>query len=249
MTTLTTNMTSTAPNMEIIINNITKMTTEAMSTMMSPTTSMTKITTSATTTASTTTTTSETSQSVVSGRNDIVSELRPDVGEFGDFQDYEYCPEGSWAYGFRQRVEFFQFTRDDTALNAIRLHCRKHDGTITGNISSFEGYWGSWSNSAYCGDVNGVYMFYAAFKIEDYRGPSIDDTSANDFRSQCWNGTVVSNNALHASNGNMFGTWKRSDACNKGSAICGISSKFDKPQGEGYDDTAMNGAFFKCCSL
>ncbi|CAF1653824.1 unnamed protein product [Rotaria magnacalcarata] len=303
ITTITTNMTPIVPDMDIIANHITKMTTKTMSIMMSPTTLTTKIITSATTTTSTTTTistmttistttttstmttistttttstmttistttttssttttistatttsitttTSKTSQSV-SQRNDIVSELQPYVDEFGDFHEYEYCPEGSWAYGLKQRIQYFQFRGDDTALNAISLYCRKHDGTITGSISSFEGLWGYWSNSAYCGNETGVYMFSAAFKIEDFRGPSYDHTSANDFRSQCWNGTVVTRDDLHATNGQIWGSWKRPDTCNKGSAICGISSKFLNYSIIAQDDIAMSGAFFKCCSL
>ena len=92
-------------------------------------------------------------------------------------------------------------------------------------------------------------MFHAAFKIEDrqYVG---DDTSANDFRSQCWdsNASGMSSGYLQASNGAQWGNWRNGANCAEKSAICGISCKFEKSQGLG-DDTAMNGAFFLCCPL
>ncbi|CAF3233701.1 unnamed protein product, partial [Rotaria sp. Silwood2] len=181
--------------------------------------------------------------------NDINCELRPDVGGFGKFYDYEYCPEHSWAFGFVQRVEPYKLFRDNTALNAIRLYCRKKNGVFAGYISSYDGVWGNWGEVVYCDDTNSGFLFNAVFKIKDYQGGIVDDTSANDFKSQCWNGTTVSYMDLHAKNGGSQGEWKNGDSCNEGSAICGISSKFESPQGNNHDDTAMNGAFFKCCSL
>ena len=49
------------------------------------------------------------------------------------------------------------------------------------------------------------------------------------------------------------GKWKGVKSCTKGMAICGIRVRVDKYRGHGlltgYDDTALNGAEFKCCSL
>ncbi|CAF3663630.1 unnamed protein product [Rotaria sp. Silwood1] len=139
--------------------------------------------------------------------------------------------------------------RDNTALNAIRLYCRKKNGVFAGYISSYDGEWGNWGEDVYCDDTKSGFMFYAAFKIENYQGRVLDDTSANEFKSQCWNGTTISYRDLRANNGGSKGEWKNEDACNEGSAICGIKSKFESPREKGRDDTAMNGAFFKCCSL
>ncbi|CAF4243605.1 unnamed protein product, partial [Adineta steineri] len=37
--------------------------------------------------------------------------------------------------------------------------------------------------------------------------------------------------------------------CAQGSAICGINTKFEVSNDPSNDNTAMNGAFFACCSL
>ncbi|CAF3358010.1 unnamed protein product, partial [Rotaria sp. Silwood2] len=184
-------------------------------------------------------------------RTDQTSELQPAVGPFGDFRTYAYCPEGTWAYGFQQRVEPDQgVDHDDTALNAIRLYCRKTDGTGIKSISSYDGEWGDWSNSVYCSDPSTPFMFSAAFKIEDDQGTDDDDTTANGFKTRCWNGKAgsYSNVYVEGRSSGPWGKWKDEAACPEGSAICGISSKYEKSQDSG-DDTAMNGAFFKCCSL
>ncbi|CAF3414537.1 unnamed protein product, partial [Rotaria sp. Silwood2] len=188
--------------------------------------------------------------SLNSARSDETSELRPSVGPFGDFHRYVYCSEGTWAYGFQQRVESAQGSSDDTALNAIRLYCRKKDGTGVESISSYDGVWGNWTGVANCSAPSAPFMFSGSFKIEDDQGISGDDTSANGFRSRCWNGKPgnFSNVYVEGKGSGTWGFWKTEAACSEGSAICGISSKFQDSQGSS-DDTAMNGAFFKCCSL
>lgn len=119
----------------------------------------------------------------------------------------------------------------------------------TGDATSYVGIWGGWGNNVYCGGGNDQFMYRATFKIEEPQGTG-DDTSANDFKSLCWNGNTGSNTELVANNGGEWGTWRASASCPVGSAICAISSKFEPSQGGGLnDDTAMNGAYFKCCTL
>ena len=47
------------------------------------------------------------------------------------------------------------------------------------------------------------------------------------------------------------GKWKGAKYCTKGMVICGIRVRMDKKRGGGIadDDTALNGAEFKCCTL
>ena len=50
------------------------------------------------------------------------------------------------------------------------------------------------------------------------------------------------------------GKWKGTKSCPKGFAICGIRVRIEDRRGNGWnqgynDDTALNGAEFKCCSL
>ncbi|CAF1098596.1 unnamed protein product [Adineta steineri] len=217
------------------------------STVTTETTNMIKsstVTTKITTQQFTTIADNPTTEVLFSDRSDVTSELQPSVGPWGNFFGYAYCPADTWAYGFQQRVQPQQ-DGDDTALNAVRLICRGKSGTGSYAISSYDGLWGDWGDAVYCNTTNNSFMYYAIFKIEaqQYGG---DDTSANDFRSRCWNGTTSSGEYLQATNGQVWGSWKNGTDCAQGSAICGINTKFE---GSNSDNTAMNGAFFKCCLL
>ena len=165
---------------------------------------------------------------------------------WGVFYYLEYCPRGSWAYGFKQRVEPNQGSGDDTALNAVRLYCRTKDNANTGSVSSYDGLWGSWSGGVFC-DTPSRFMVSAAFKIEG--GSASDFTGANSFKSQCQdiNTLTNANGYLEDNNGGPWGTWAGEDTCPSGTAICGISSFFYKPSGLFTDDLAMTGAVFVCC--
>ena len=45
-------------------------------------------------------------------------------GPWGSWSAPEYCPEGQYVYGLRQRVEARQGNGDDTAMNAVAFYCR-----------------------------------------------------------------------------------------------------------------------------
>ncbi|CAF1535982.1 unnamed protein product [Adineta steineri] len=190
-------------------------------------------------------TTKTTTQQFTTIASNPTTEGIPSVGPWGIFFGYAYCPAKTWAYGFQQRVQPAQYERDDTALNAVRLFCQEKNGTDSYAISSYDGRWGDWGDVVYCNTTNNSFMYYAVFKIEDYQYGG-DDTSANDFKSRCWNGTTSSGEYLQATNGQVWGSWKNGTDCAQGSAICGINTKFE---GSNSDNAAMNGAFFACCSL
>ncbi|CAF1366229.1 unnamed protein product [Adineta ricciae] len=226
-----------------ISTTITAMTTEAAVTTELLTTTISAVIT--TTKASVTSITIKVS---FPGRSDFTSELRPTVGLRGDFMGYAYCPANTWAYGFQQRVEPPQGGNDDSALNAVRLFCRGKNVADSYTISSYDGLWGDWGDSVSCNTTNNDFIYYAMFRIELALGIN-DYSSANDFRSRCWNGTTNSSGYLQAANGGQWGFWLLGAACKSGSAICGINTRFEAYQGPTADDTAMNGAFFGCCSL
>ena len=181
-----------------------------------------------------------------------VAILRPAVDFYttGETHIFQYCPRGSWVYGFQQRVEPPQGSGDDTALNAIRLYCKTKTGTFTTTISSYDGIWGNWGDTAYC-PGNNQFMVSACFKIEN---PSANDgTLANAMKSKCYdyNSGVVGTEYIQADNDGPWGSFRSEETCPSGTAICGISSRFTPPRQSGLnrDDVAMNGAEFICCAI
>lgn len=76
-----------------------------------------------------------------------------------------------------------------------------------------------------------------------------DDTSANFMRIRCRNlGTSTGENERYMGSGygywGTYGAWSKSCAAN--TAVCGIRTKIEGPQGRG-DDTALNDLELYCC--
>ncbi|XP_063446804.1 vitelline membrane outer layer protein 1 homolog [Mytilus trossulus] len=117
---------------------------------------------------------------------------------------------------------------DDTALNVIRLKCRKGNNSPStgGTILAQDGPWGHWSREMDCDSGK-----------QFGRG---DDTAANyvSFMCRSFNG---GNTHIIGTQGfwGLFGAW--SQTCPLGSAICGLEVQIEPNQGRG-DDTALNNA-------
>jgi hypothetical protein len=74
-------------------------------------------------------------------RSDIMQTIEPESGPFGEFTAMVYCNAGTWAIGFRQRVEpSCGSDCDDTALNALELLCGRKDGTYVHSMIAHDGY-------------------------------------------------------------------------------------------------------------
>lgn len=179
----------------------------------------------------------DTSQELVLHRSDQISTITPHSGYWGGWKQSVYCEPGTFVSGYKMRVEGSQGGGDDTALNAVQLHCRSPSWTDTEWISSHDGVWGGWYSSRQCNSfVNGARM-----RVEGSQG-SGDDTAANDVQMLCSTGGYI-----HAPGGTGWGGWGNWAQCPSGSAVCGISSRFEDPISG--DDTAMNGMKLHCCSL
>ncbi len=178
--------------------------------------------------------------------------LQPEIdfNPIGLVYNFQYCPPGSWAYGFQQRVQSPQGSGDDTALNAIRLYCKTRNGVNTGSVSSYDGLWGDWGGTVYC-DTNSQFMVSARFKIE--QGCFGDCTSANALQSKCrdFNSGIDGSGYLGANNDGQWGSWRSEDTCPAGTAICGISTRSTPLMQSALnnDNLAMNGAYFICCAI
>lgn len=178
-------------------------------------------------------------------RSDHVALIKPGEGYFGTWWPGVYCKAGTWAVGYRMRVETDQggglFGGDDTALNSIQLLCRDPVTLATEWISSYDGNWGNWNSSATCTGL-GKYLNGAHIRIESPQGGN-DDTGANDAEFSC-----TGSSTIHAPGGQGWGSWLNWAACPAQSAVCGLAVRFEESQGGG-DDTAMNGLELECCSL
>ena len=55
--------------------------------------------------------------------------------------------------------------------------------------------------------------------------------------------------SIRAADGGPFGEWSDWAYCSPGTAICGISIRFEDYVGTREDDTTMNGMKLHCCNL
>ncbi|XP_027034973.2 vitelline membrane outer layer protein 1 homolog [Tachysurus fulvidraco] len=155
----------------------------------------------------------------------------------------EKCPTGTYATGFSLKVQPYQgIWTDDTALNAISLHCSKPIGPsgIVGSystISSAVGSWGSWTQPLWC--RSGVLKAFQ-LQVQSYQGWLIDDSAANNVRFQCSGSQVLQGAGMN------WGTWGSWSSLCGGTGICGIRTRVESPQGI-LDDTSLNDVNFFCC--
>jgi len=153
-------------------------------------------------------------------------------GNWGDWGAWEYCPNGGFATGFKEKVEANQGGGDDSALNGICLICSQG-----GVICSTVGPWGSWAETGRtCSTGFNAYNV----KSEANQGGG-DDTSANGVMLYCNDG-----NPYITSNFGPYGSWTGHKQCPSGQVFCGIQTRVEANQGGG-DDTALNGVDFACC--
>lgn len=89
----------------------------------------------------------------------------------------------------------------------------------------------------------------SAFK--SFQGsPFGDDSAANGIKFKCRrkDDSGRTKTIGHAGFWGSFGSW--SEECQKGTAICGLRTKVEPPQGGFWnDDSALNDVQFVCCNL
>ncbi len=181
-------------------------------------------------------------------RQDLVQWIESTrVTNWGDWGGADFCPEGSYATGFNLKIESYQKGGDDTALNAVKLICTNlKDGNFQKEIMSSQGVWGDFRGRKDCpnGLGNGFEL-----RSEPSQGGRRDDTGAVDFNLICANTDGTSANVR---GGEMltFGEWKTINRmCPSESAICGIRTQVERPQGGRRDDTALNNVDLACCRI
>ena len=178
-------------------------------------------------------------------RSDVAGYITIGSGSWGSWQEcYDFCPADTFAYSVILRSEPPQGSGDDTAMNGIAISCyNRWNGAYQGYVTSHIGYWGSWVAWAMVNPASTSNPFISGkMKIEPPQG-SGDDTAANIVQLKSMNGVWIQPDTNSA-----WGTWNSETACPSGSAICGIKTRVESPQGSG-DDTALNGTAFACCSF
>ena len=115
-------------------------------------------------------------------RSGVVKTIETNPGSWGSWQTMRYCPEGSFAVGYRMRVEPARGTDiDDSALNAVELVCMNDQGVLS-HVSSHDGLWGAWNKHGFC--PNGGFITGANMRFESSRGDG-DDTAGTALPSPC----------------------------------------------------------------
>ncbi|KAK3596433.1 hypothetical protein CHS0354_033396 [Potamilus streckersoni] len=174
-------------------------------------------------------------------------------GQWGDWHEPDFCADGTFASGYKMKIEPPQGNGDDTALNAITLQCEDAKKSMYGGqVRSGSGYWGDWSGFSTCKFQTGTQDFLTAFslQVEPPQGGSVDDTAANFVKFMCQDLPATKDQyelALYPGKGvwGSYGGWSKK--CPMQSAICGIQTRIEKPQGKD-DDTALNDVRFFCCT-
>jgi hypothetical protein len=171
-------------------------------------------------------------------RSDFATTATVYAGNWGSWSAYKYCPAGSYAIGYKMRVEGRQGSGDDTGLNAVELTCAPWGSTRFSYARLHQGLWGEWFSEARCsaGPISGMEMLF-----EGSQGSDGDDTGANDLKAMCLSGQEI-----HAAGGTPWGSWRGYQYCPAGTAVCGARVRVEGSQGSG-DDTAMNGLELACC--
>jgi len=194
-------------------------------------------------------------QASTTSRSDVVSTLTVASGHWGDWKQMMYCNAGTWAVGYNIFSESSQGggNNDDTALNSVRLHCVSRNGASTDKVISYDGIWGAWKTPDYCTNLNTSnrtnFIKMARLRGESPRGSAWgpfkyeDDTGATDVEFHCTNGEELS-----VPGANAWGTWGNFTECPAGTAVCGLSIRFEASQAGG-DDTAMSGLKIACCAF
>jgi hypothetical protein len=172
------------------------------------------------------------------GRADRLDDVTVGTGLYGNWTAWKMCPKGTFASGYRMRVETPQGKGDDTALNGIWFDCQKWERTKLNELLVDRGLYGTEHGYARCknGPMNGMNL-----RFEKSQG-SGDDAGATDIEASC-----VSGEQIHAPGGiEKWGDLLGMKHCPAGTAVCGARVRTESSRGKG-DDTTLNGLELSCC--
>lgn len=159
----------------------------------------------------------------------------PQVTNWGSWQTWEYCPNGSYVVGMQLKTESYQGGfKDDSSLNGIKFYCdvigsKKSDVYI----ASGQDQWGSFGNNFFCDGIATGFQL----KSESSQTVFADDTAANNLRLYC-NGK---DSEFVEGDGGRFGSFTAPQQCFKKQSICGLQTQVETNHGSGK----LHSTFFK----
>ncbi|KAK2705287.1 vitelline membrane outer layer protein 1 homolog [Artemia franciscana] len=173
------------------------------------------------------------------------------AGPWGDWGLWDSCPQGSYANGFRMKVEP-QHVADETSVNSICLECVYADsGLLANRPCSKEGPWGDWRGPYNCPIIGNNRSYIVGFALKNQEESLIgDETAINNMQALCRTFDGTSGITMIEGIGNTHGTYTTfSDTCPIGSGVCAILTRVEPDRGIFVDDTALNDAQLACCTL
>ncbi|KAK2715093.1 vitelline membrane outer layer protein 1 homolog [Artemia franciscana] len=191
-------------------------------------------------------------ESLKSSRANIVQIISvSNAGPWGDWGLWDNCPEGSYANGFRMKVEP-ENVADETSVNSICLECVYADTGLQANRPcSSEGPWGDFRGPYTCPMVGNNRTYIVGFALKNQQ-PSVlgDETAVNNMKGVCRTFNGASGITTIEGSGNRHGTYTAfSGTCPIGSAVCAILTRVEPDRGNFVDDTALNDVQLACCAL
>jgi hypothetical protein len=179
-------------------------------------------------------------------RSDEVSTITPtNEGSDGVWKTMLYCPFGSYALGYRMRVD--EIDTDKSGVNDIELQCYDYNNALQGTINSFNGLRGTWYSITMCVSTNvgacSLTYTYRNFMKGVQTKLADQSLGVTGFVGQCLNEATI-----ESAGGMAQGTLGTIVSCPAGTAICGIQVKFEDDQGAG-DDSAINNVRASCCRI
>ncbi|XP_037033047.1 uncharacterized protein LOC119072035 [Bradysia coprophila] len=177
----------------------------------------------------------------------LVTWIRPPkITEWGKWGYPEICPVNSWVGGMRLKVDTSQdMKRDDTALNAVQLHCINMDWIHSGSVTSAIGPWGNFRKNRYC-----TQGFAVGYQIRSRKDKNTDDVSTVDFKLRCLNFDGSSSFVVNSDVDLPLGSWTNEQKCPLKTAVCGIITQVEPDEGSRFEDeTSLTNIDLACCNL
>ncbi|RMS91806.1 metallophosphoesterase [Pseudomonas coronafaciens] len=157
------------------------------------------------------------------------------TGHWGNWGVTASCSSPNYINGFSIRAQSSQGSGDDTAVNAIAMHCFRGS-----ELHSNEGNWGHWYEYALCPSNEAVVGYQLKMQPSQGSGNHQDDTAVDSVRLFCEGGGY-----LPSPYDTPYGIWKKAFRCPAGMVATGFETRVEVDRGNN-DDSTLNGMRMRC---